>query len=865
MKKMRDNLKGNRPRLPLSALRLLVSPVRLVSAAVWQTVEQKAVAHYGVLEEFVSMVTDLVPELLTTRQRAQLVLGLRARLILELCQCEDSAHSEVVQPHLDRMQTLIQACVKEAGTTNVDVPNSDFVDFVKDMLKDPETRDNFYETVFPEEFGPAFDEALCTLTSLLLCRLEKFLPLHTFQQVASMFGDVSSVLQDCMAPVSQGDELRIVLQYHKENSQLDHNDGSLDGACIISALKLHSVKTTVARRKHAQDAILDQVPSHTGTEVVPSSRTTQTNTDTIPQCRPVEIKLHKTNFAPGDIIESITRRLGTSPSTQLRPVRQNGGLKMKTLLLQEKGGLCEEDKQTSPCKWVVSVNEDPSISRNDSAETAPGADCSDDDSWSYYSDDDPSRRSSSSSDSWSYYSDAASSLASPGKTPTDSLSCSSNEDLSFNGPKTLSSSEINPGIPDTDFVERLKPYNAHCLLCKELINTSLKAHMKTHFPSENYTCPFCNKTFKLYMSLQRHLRGSCSDSTRQQIIVEKPKVAKNLYKCDKCQDAYYDDFSLARHKITHHELYCSVCRRVLRDAATLARHKASHTTFQCIRCEETFTVLTLLLRHCERVHRLSRPFKCIHCPKTFPRLRALILHEGRHTGHLPFQCAQCGSRFRSHTDLVYHERVHTRERPCLCPVCGKTYSQNSSLRRHLKVVHSEFRNEKKHSCSQCEKSFKEKESLKKHEQTVHLNEGSQKTHQQSSHLHEGSLKKHQRGSHVIRFPCQICGKLLSQSSVVRHKLIHTGERPYKCTVPRCDKNFRSGTEVKIHILLHHTSERPFKCNVCGKGFIRLGFLNEHTKIHSGEKTFVCPVCGKAFLKLYLMRAHKKKVHAFAKQ
>lgn len=66
--------------LPLSALRLLVPPIRLLSAAIWQTVQQKVVADYGMLEEFVSMITDIVPELLTTHQRAQLLLGLRARV-----------------------------------------------------------------------------------------------------------------------------------------------------------------------------------------------------------------------------------------------------------------------------------------------------------------------------------------------------------------------------------------------------------------------------------------------------------------------------------------------------------------------------------------------------------------------------------------------------------------------------------------------------------------------------------------------------------------------------------------------------------------------------------------------------------------
>lgn len=68
------------PSIPLSALRLLVPPIRLVSAAIWQTVEHKIVSDYGLLEEFVFMVTEIVPQLLSMRQRAELILGLRARV-----------------------------------------------------------------------------------------------------------------------------------------------------------------------------------------------------------------------------------------------------------------------------------------------------------------------------------------------------------------------------------------------------------------------------------------------------------------------------------------------------------------------------------------------------------------------------------------------------------------------------------------------------------------------------------------------------------------------------------------------------------------------------------------------------------------
>lgn len=68
------------PSIPLSTLRLLVPPIRLVSAAIWQTVEQKIVSDYGRLEEFVFTVTEIVPQILSTRQRAELILGLRARV-----------------------------------------------------------------------------------------------------------------------------------------------------------------------------------------------------------------------------------------------------------------------------------------------------------------------------------------------------------------------------------------------------------------------------------------------------------------------------------------------------------------------------------------------------------------------------------------------------------------------------------------------------------------------------------------------------------------------------------------------------------------------------------------------------------------
>lgn len=72
------------PHLPLSSLRLLVPPLRLMSACMWQVALERNVYQYDKLAEFITLVTEIVPELLNYKQRTQLILGLRAR-VSELC------------------------------------------------------------------------------------------------------------------------------------------------------------------------------------------------------------------------------------------------------------------------------------------------------------------------------------------------------------------------------------------------------------------------------------------------------------------------------------------------------------------------------------------------------------------------------------------------------------------------------------------------------------------------------------------------------------------------------------------------------------------------------------------------------------
>lgn len=66
--------------LPLSSLRLLVPPLRLLSAAMWQVVQRREVLDYEMLGEFVTLVTATVPDLLSPKQRGKLLLRLRAKV-----------------------------------------------------------------------------------------------------------------------------------------------------------------------------------------------------------------------------------------------------------------------------------------------------------------------------------------------------------------------------------------------------------------------------------------------------------------------------------------------------------------------------------------------------------------------------------------------------------------------------------------------------------------------------------------------------------------------------------------------------------------------------------------------------------------
>lgn len=83
--------------LPLASLRLMASPLQLTYSYIWQVIRQRNVKLYGKVEEFVAMVTQTVPELMTFKQTAQLILGLRARVRVYHLKCVRTVSNKRMQ------------------------------------------------------------------------------------------------------------------------------------------------------------------------------------------------------------------------------------------------------------------------------------------------------------------------------------------------------------------------------------------------------------------------------------------------------------------------------------------------------------------------------------------------------------------------------------------------------------------------------------------------------------------------------------------------------------------------------------------------------------------------------------------------
>ncbi|KAM3848733.1 uncharacterized protein M6D78_005284 [Vipera latastei] len=286
-----------------------------------------------------------------------------------------------------------------------------------------------------------------------------------------------------------------------------------------------------------------------------------------------------------------------------------------------------------------------------------------------------------------------------------------------------------------------------------------------------------------------------------------------------------------------------------------------------------------------RQHKDGPRHSCPLCGRAFTRKSSLNRHLIIHTGEKPYKCSHCGKSFNRKTNLLSHEMVHARDKSYQCSDCGKNFKPKWGVNAY-QIDHT---GEKVYKCISCKKSFRQRLELgrllngQKKEMTAGQLKGEWKDgvfgpleeHEKPAEGEVAEEKnialmgpyddldklnssptsyKGRQGS-----PCPICGKVFAtQSSVNRHKRIHTGEKPYQCS--DCGRSFNQKTTLLTHIVIH-TEQKPYQCSECGKHFRHSSGLLVHQRMHTGEKPYKCAICRKNFTQRAHVVKHFVRKHA----
>lgn len=105
--------------------------------------------------------------------------------------------------------------------------------------------------------------------------------------------------------------------------------------------------------------------------------------------------------------------------------------------------------------------------------------------------------------------------------------------------------------------------------------------------------------------------------------------------------------------------------------------------------------------------------------------------------------------------------------------------------------------------------------------------------------------------------CHNCRKKFKfASSLIAHRVIHTGERPHCCNECGCCFSFRQSLDRHRHT---HKTGRKYKCVICGDTFHSLSARTAHKQIHMEDGAYKCHQCSKKF-KWELTLARHMKTH-----
>ncbi|GBP94363.1 Zinc finger protein 93 [Eumeta japonica] len=304
--------------------------------------------------------------------------------------------------------------------------------------------------------------------------------------------------------------------------------------------------------------------------------------------------------------------------------------------------------------------------------------------------------------------------------------------------------------------------------------------------------------------------------TKEQVVEEMvrrksdTKYKRAPFKCEYCVKGFNFEDVLDNHMKKH----SSVCGEIRLSRQHLLEHHAlSHSgrvlQYACKKCNFNTNKRTVLQRHFNR-HASDSARSCKHCGRVCTTVQSLRAHMLKHERDKRHACEKCGKSFIYPSLLEAHEKTHSTGAPdWYCVECDIHFKTQDNLRTHFKksAAHRDP-SILKYSCKWCDKKCMSEAALVAHHAAAH---GTAKTHVctlcEKAYSSADGLRAHSRRVHgppapASTYSCDICSKTFtSRSSSVRHRRVHTGERPYACAA--CGARFGQPSTLRTHCRLRH--------------------------------------------------------------
>ncbi|XP_057700977.1 zinc finger and BTB domain-containing protein 40 isoform X1 [Corythoichthys intestinalis] len=347
--------------------------------------------------------------------------------------------------------------------------------------------------------------------------------------------------------------------------------------------------------------------------------------------------------------------------------------------------------------------------------------------------------------------------------------------------------------------------------------------------TKSYCCRWCERTFAYKCRVLAHTkRCPMSKECRVQCPHCPAKLVSQRAFKGHLAEAHPDAAVDKKKK----KVACDLCGRTFAHPSGLIYHKRTEhfdeKPYACETCGAKFPATSSLKNHM-RLHTGEKPYQCKHCDMSFAVAAALAYHtKKKHSEGKMYVCQYCKAVFAQSIELTRHVRTHTGDKPYVCRECGKGHSQASGLTTHLQTSHNMLQ---PLNCQKCCLSFQTLDEMQKHIEELHLK---------------------------VCHKCPTCSKVFTCASLLeKHKSVHTGMKPFICTL--CDKSYQQLSGLWYHNRTNHpevfaNQTRQLKtlvqCDICFRFFPCASSLakhmeNEH-KDGSTESTMHCPHCNVVF-------------------